>query len=148
MFPSPGSISGKRPANVKCDDVDNKARQPVQMRQYCQVILCCVCVLDQSFAMSFYTPNLSFSITVAVCMESLCVWDFQKGLQEQKRARLRNTYANEHHQDQKVCVKPDFSTLPGRDVCFCLPCPTFTRASERRWADKVRQGHILLAGCV
>lgn len=53
--------------------MDNKSGQPVQTRWFCQVILCCVCVLGPSFAMSFYTPNLSFSVTLAVCYLRPCV---------------------------------------------------------------------------
>lgn len=138
--------------------------QQVQMRWFCRVILCSVvCDLDPGFDVSFHTPNLSFSITETVCYLRLPVcwrvhgkpargWFLEMPAKPNKthqRLRLKiNTFVDEYRRGQKVCARPDFSTLLGSDVCICLPCTTFKCASERRWADKVRQGHILLAGCM
>lgn len=85
--------------------------------------------------MSFYTPNLSFSVIYALCIgvkAYICEISRNACKNRSGRAYARNTYVKEHCRDQKVCVKPDFSTLPGQDVCIGLPCPTFKCASERQ----------------
>lgn len=58
-----------------------------------------------SFATSFYTPNLSWSVTVAVCVISRKTCKYRSG-----QAYARNTDVDEYRRDQKVCAKPDFST--------------------------------------
>lgn len=107
--------------------------QQVQMRRFCRVILCrVVCDLDPGFDVSFHTPNLSFSITETVCYLRLPVrwrvhgkpargWFLEMPAKTHQRLRSKiNTFVDEYRRGQKVCARPDYSTLLGSDVCNCL----------------------------
>lgn len=95
------------------------------------------------------------SLCASVCAWKAWVWVISRKACK-KRSRCTTIAQNKHFsrwisQGSKGLCKSNgthFSTLFGPNVCICLPCPTFKCTSERHWADKTRQRHILQAGCM
>lgn len=139
-----------------------KADEPILLSHFPQ---CCWwsefrCVIQYPRSVILHHSDWLCVIYVSLCALA-CAWKACVRVISRKacknRSRCASIYAQNKHvsrwisQGSKGPCKssgPHFSTLLGPNAHICLSCPTFECTSERRRADKVRQRHILQAGCI